>query len=427
MTDYKFPASVKQRLLTPADQLMMIVNEKRAMDASVFGDMQPFFFPAEISSNRLDSYYTRMGQSTLTNFANDAALGISFQDSHDTRKLGFGMSLTGMVEPLPESTVTSPMLRALAEFYTVPGIRFGGEHSYASTDDFILAVRSGLARDVSVGFYGGDIICDICGHSLWDYASCPHIPGLEYPIGDRGEQTILATATIEDAHLSEVSAVYDGACPEAMILKMERSAREGDLSPKAVNLLQVRYRLKLPEGRAQWAGVDLKGRTQMEPQEQLEETPVTETVTEEVVTETPVEPVGETPIPEVPSELSRVREQLKTAGAPDGLDVAAAVRWLADENARLRPLADIGRQYRADMVEETIAEGIRAMGNTFPAEQYRAMLASANLDAIKAIRSSFTETAKSLFEGGRRTKETKEEPPRTPVTQERVNPEAYRA
>jgi hypothetical protein len=440
MTDYKFPATVLKRA-TPVEQLMSIVADKRAIDPTSLEGAEPFFFMAEISNNRLDSYYTRMGQDTLTNFANDAAMGISFQDSHDTRKLGFGMSLTGMVEPLPESTVTTPLLRALAEFYTVPGIRFGGEHSYASTDDFIRAVRTGLARDVSVGFYGGDMICDICGNSYYDWANCVHIPGLEYPIGERGEETILSTFTIENAHLSEVSAVYDGACPEAMILKMERSARDGALSPKAINLLQVRYRLKLPEGRAQWVGVDLKGRNQMEPVEQelIEETPVAAAVTEvveevaeevtEVETEIVIEPVVEVAVT-TPGEMSRVREQLQAAGAPDNLDVVAAAKWAANELTRLRPLADMGRQYRSDLVEDTIKEGIAAMGNTFPTEQYRSLLGTSNIETIKSIRDSFAAQAKALLGGGRKIKEEKEdnqETPRTPVTQERVNPEAYRA
>lgn len=424
MSDYLFPAKLNQRLLTPADQLLAVVKDKRAMDPAFVDEFPPFFWAAEISSNRLDSYYTRMGASTLTNFVNDAATGISFQDSHDTHKLGFGMSLTGRLEPIEEG-----LMRALAEFYTVPGVHFGGEHSYASTDSFILAVRSGLARDVSVGFYGGDHICDICGNSIWDYSNCPHIPGLEYPIGDRGEQTLLCTATIEDAHLSEVSAVYDGACPQAMILKMERSATDGLLSPKATQLLQVRYRLKLPEGRGSWSGADLKGRSTMEEQEVQEETPAVE---ETPVAETTPEATQESDVttPNAPDtgneEIARIRAVV--TGIPElrSKSPVEAITWLVEENARLRPLADMGRTYRNDLIEEALSEGVRAMGNLFPLEQYRGMLSVANLDAIKAIRASFQEQAKLRFPGGAQINETKEKPV-VPVVTEPVNAEAHRA
>ena len=105
-----------------------------------------FFFEAEISSTTLDSYFTHMADSTLRNFAGDAAGGVALLDSHDGYKLGVGYSASGGYEEEDGAG------RVVATFYIVPGIKYGGRHSFASSDDFILAIRSGVVRDVSVGF-----------------------------------------------------------------------------------------------------------------------------------------------------------------------------------------------------------------------------------------------------------------------------------
>ena len=44
-----------------------------------------FFFEAEISSTTLDSYFTHMADSTLRNFARDAAVGSGQLDLPDAR------------------------------------------------------------------------------------------------------------------------------------------------------------------------------------------------------------------------------------------------------------------------------------------------------------------------------------------------------
>ena len=79
------------------------------------------------------------------------------------------------------------------------------------------------------------------------------------------------------------------------------------------------------------------------------------------------------------------------------------VQHLEDEVERLRPLADDGHQYRHDLIEETLAEGVRAMGQAFPTESYRAMLEKSSLEHIKAVRDSFRERAAQRFPGGKQT------------------------
>ena len=356
-----FPARVFRREL-PAELTRLI-----ALPDSV----QPFVFSAEISSDRLDAYFTHMAESTLKNFAADASSGISFLDSHNHFKLGFGQSLRGVFE-------TGDNARVLADFYTVPGVRFGGGHSYESTDDFIRAVESALVRDVSVGFYGGDIICDICGNSLYDWQNCSHWPGMEYAVGDKGKETVVATATIEDARLAEVSAVYEGATPGAMIQRANEMASAGELTPEMTRRLEVKYRIKLPGTGHKWPGVD-NNRAQS-PKEGTDKM----------------------------DELEMIRAILSETGAPKDAPPIDAVRWLIGENARLAPLADIGNTYRADLTEAAISEGIRAQGDKFPVETYRNMFASAPIDQIKRLLESWGGQAADVFTGGRQTSEETE-------------------
>lgn len=385
------PARIVYRA-TPAELLT-------AIRAELGEGIEPFIFPAEISSNRLDAYYGHMGESTLRNFAADAQAGVSFQDSHSTARLGFGQSLTGTFE------ISDDIARVVADFYTVPGIEFGGMQSYKSTDDFIKAVKSRLVRDVSVGFYGGDEICDICGESVWDFMEmrCPHIPGIEYPVGEQGKERIVATFTVEDSHLAEVSAVYDGATPEAMILKAERAIAMGELPERAARLLEMRYRIKLPGAKSSGPGVDINKKDKT----------MTEAKDDKKI-ETPADPFAN---------IRAILTEAKAPGEPD-----EGIRWLVTENTRLagevkrlQPLADDGAAYRADLIADALAEGVRAMGDDFPEESYRGMLeANPSIEAIKKIRNGFAEQAKKNFPNGRQTvdedqnAETKRPAPETP-------------
>jgi hypothetical protein len=369
------PARITDRVLS-TPQLTSLI-------AADLGDITPFFWQAEISNNRLDFYFGRMGESTLKNFAADLVAGVSFLDSHNSRNLGYGQSLSGTFE------ATGEQLRTVANFYTVPGIRFSGGQSYASTDDFILAVKSRLARDVSVGFYGGSSICDICGEDVWaiDWDNwrfaCPHMPGVEYPVGDRGETVVLATFTVEDARLAEVSAVYDGATPGAIIEKANRLIEMGEMPAEMAHKVEMQYRIKLAERQKAWPGKESKRG----------------------------KPMNESEL------LTQIRAILEEAKAPKGKSEAEGVRWLADtlqrslsdierlaaDVTRLQPLASDGESYRADLIEDTLKEGVRAMGDNFATEAYEEMLKSASLARIKEVRDKFAAQAKEAIPTGRQT------------------------
>lgn len=120
--------------------------------------------------------------------------------------------------------------------------------------------------------------------------------------------------------------------------------------------------------------------------------------------------------------LEAIRDVTTRSAAPQGIELDAAVRWLNEqlveatrqrdeaqqEVARLQPLADQGRAYRDELVNQAVAEGVRAMGEAFPEETYRAMLAGAPLEHIRQVRDTFAEQARARFPGGRQTRDVNE-------------------
>ena len=407
---------------------------------------EPFVFVTESSNNQLDWYYTHMTERTLRNFAEDATAGVQFLDSHNAGNLGYGRTFNGRVETVPnmrpDFTLPNPNLslaitppteymRVLLSTYTVPGIRFGGGLTYASTDDFIRAARAQIAKDISVGFGGGDWICDICGGNYRRYSECPHIAGMEYPMGDQGERMVVATVSIDEARLLEHSVVYDGACPDAMVVKANRAARAGDLEPEQKRSFENRYKVALPErivspgitlgnGKVRTAGPALdesNGRLAEENQEGGNRMPIEN--------EQPVEGGEDTRALQVEFErlqtaVADIRGVLAgVEGVPVDASDIEAVRWLVGQVNELRVPAADGRQYRTDLIAEALAEGIRALGEHFDEEAYRNMLGGLSLDGIKRMRGDWQRTAAMRFQPGRSVND--ENDPPQPQKDERKN------
>lgn len=391
---YAFPANIREA--------------STSEHPSLEGIEDPFVRSAEISSNRLDSYFTRMDPATtLRNFADGAAAGVSVLDSHDSRKLGVGYSFTGKREMGDDGIVT-----VISDWYTIRGVRFGGIHSYESTDDYIKAVEARLVRKISVGFYGGRHICDICKQNYYSW-DCPHIGGIEYEIEDEnGRQRVVATATIYDAKLAEYSLVYMNATPGATLRKLEREIKEGRLTPENIQLLESRYRMTLPTTPLKVPGVDLSdkdGRSSAN-------SPTGETSMnyEEIVKEARAA-LAEANLGEDVPVAGGIRQLIKRsndasaeleavrAAVPDSIEgdgLAARVAKLAAELERLRPLADDGRTYRADLIEAAITEGVRAHGDKFAQEQYRGLLEASSIEVIKRMSEDWAVIAAERFPGG---------------------------
>jgi hypothetical protein len=327
---------------TPSE-LLKLAND-RAPDPSVFETFPPFVWLNEISSDRLDAYYTVMdAATTLPNFAADAAQGVAVLVGHDTRSLPVGQSLTGTLEHVGDVT------RVLSDAYAL---------SDDATAPIINKVRAGIVKDDSVGFSYRDAqcICSICQRDMWRDWKCWHIPGMRYKRTDNPDDAVsdpngeLATGRIMNAHLAEYSLVYDGATPGAAVLQAQKAAEAGRITQSQARLIEQRYRINLPGKRLATQGVTMGADSNGNGGATLE---------------------GE-------RELQSI---LEAAGVPAdrvGLD---RIRWLANEVQRLTPLAADGQTYRADLVTAGVAQAVRAFGAE-KGEQKRAMLEKADLETI---------------------------------------------
>jgi hypothetical protein len=339
-----------------------------------YAESDIYFWDAEISNNLLDSHYTSMSVKTLENYVEDAARGVAFLRSHNWRELPVGYSVEASLSEV------NGRKRVVAGFYTIRGL--------SDADDLIKRMEAKIVRDVSVGFHGGRMICDLCGQDFWD---CRHYPGLKYETKEGDTvKTELATFTIDDARLSETSAVFDGSTPNAMILKAQRAAKAGNLTAEQIGLLEQRYRVALPVSK-RFATVEIPKETGKMTEEQ-----------------------------EV-----KVRAVLKLA--PEA-EIVPAVEGLQKRIGELEPQAEEGRQYRKDLVAEALAEGVRAHGNDFDTESYTGILNSAPLATVKRMRDDWKKTANKVLPAGRASLDEEVNQPKEPVTKKSYVPdEAYAA
>lgn len=392
----------------------------------------PFLFPAMVSNSILDAYYTHMSEQTLRNFAAEMGVGVAFLDSHRTGRLPVGYSYNGeFINYRPAQG--GEAFGAMGLFYVTRSISLGADHSYSTTNDYIRAIETRVVRDVSVGFHGGKWGCDLCGEDYWA-GRCPHVAGMEYEIAAEGLR--LATVEIDDAHLSEVSAVYDGATPGAAIHKVEQRWNRGEIGRAEREQLQNRFGIALPEIPFQIAaagGKDISNSRSTDmpkPEDEVvngaDDTPApapeaaagaaqdapeaeaaeaTVDVAEAEAVYAAVEE-ARAALPANSREVSRtdvVRTLASklTAADQENTRIQQEADALREQVATLTPLAEDGRAYRVHLIEETLAEGVRVLGDAFPSEVYRNMLETATIDHIQQVRQSFVTKAADRFPGGR--------------------------
>lgn len=392
----------------PEDQLLRLARE-RANDPSIFDERSPLFFGVEFTSNRLDAYYTRMAPDSIANYVASAKEGVSFQDSHRTRELGLGRSL------FAEKQEDADLVRGFADIFTLPGL--------PDLDQFIFKYRAGIAKDVSIGFSGGKFICAICNRSIWSW-DCPHIPGVEYDVEETDAKgnvvrttKVLAFSWVRGAQLNEISAVYKGATPGAAILKAQREAAGGRMTPDVANLLESRYReLNLRDAHRRWAGANLEPAVTDKPATAHSQ-PVTthrlfsegaKVMPDNLQTQAPSQP-GLEPGAEVvtrttsatvlPDENARLITDLVTvAGLPEA--VSGDFRSMS---ASLRQMIADGKAYRAATIDEALLQGVRLMGDGFDKDGTLALFDSANVESIRKMAEQWKSGADKLFPAGRQT------------------------
>jgi hypothetical protein len=201
-----------------------------------------------------------LGSKTLKNIAADAATGVAFMNSHRTGSLShpselpFGKTFAGRYEQHKSEDGGKPREHSWLGMYMLRGVHPNGAAA-PSTDDLHLMIDAGTVPDVSVGLFGGENFCDVCGNEL-EGPDCTHAPGTHRNMNDenkeaqkaRGVCAATATFTYDDAHMTEVSAVYDGAVPGAGFRKLMRLSKQRQLSTQELVQARTAYASLLSKG-----------------------------------------------------------------------------------------------------------------------------------------------------------------------------------
>jgi hypothetical protein len=232
------------------DSIMRLINSKLPEGSPPLTSDQVYVHFHEAANNNFVSDRSmHMSEKTLKNIGQDAAAGVAFMNSHRTggmsspSELPFGRTFAGQYQEGFDDN-KRPIRRSIIGVYMLKGTHPNGQNG-PSTDDLHQGILSGTIFDISVGLSGGEYICEVCSNPLnardddGEYL-CNHYPGthmgmtkeeiLAQKKADPQNTKGLASYLLDDAHLNESSAVYDGAVPGAGIKKVMSFAQSSSIS-----------------------------------------------------------------------------------------------------------------------------------------------------------------------------------------------------
>ena len=353
-----------------------------------------FVFPTKMVGDKLiEERAIKLDKTLLSVYKNDAQKGIAFMLDHPWA--GF------LSKPKPAYSYGRTFDARIkkgdldGEQWTLHGDVYlvrGREKDGVSTDSIIQDIEDGVLFDVSIGFSYRTRTCSICGKEMWR-DGCDHWPGREYD----GKLCYIIAKPPGDCF--ELSGVFAGAYDSAEIY-----SDSGFIEEQGFELLTDNY--KRVEPGAPIYGVYSAHRGQMlsfARRDSLEKKVI---ITKEGGTE--------------------MDEKKYTKGEVDALVEKAVEKYAAENKADKDPLymtheqaveklgkelhadevlrfAKEGIDYHAECVEEATKEGVRALGNDFPAETWKATFATMSTKQIKDIASTWHKQAKEEIPAGRKT------------------------
>ena len=219
------------------------VRNSRAVvrDETLEGDVKRAIIRILATNKELDFYNTRMMDSSLTNYVQNARDGVTFCDSHNWQNTGYGRTIGA-------ERIGDDVFIDAAVLYDE---KWNGM-TYAKGEDLIFAVRH-RDFDASIGFSNDDTNCSICKELIFTEA-CEHYLGERLTVGGK---EVMAEGEIENAELLELSLVYDGATPgtgtnevtdefrQRIVKKTDTLMRAGKATRQ--QLVDMCKRLRIPE------------------------------------------------------------------------------------------------------------------------------------------------------------------------------------
>lgn len=376
--------------------------------------------------------YMRLTPELLLTMRDDAQAGVSLMLNHNWSQSGVQSIPIGKVfdarigGPSQEGETTT--------LYTTQYIlRDDSKVDGYSKNDIINLIESGIIADTSVswGTTRDAYKCNICGHSIYDYRNCEHIPGRKYIVNEdtnEVKECIVEAHSPKEKHagnnvLMENSVVFDGAYPNAVIqsaigeeintptgkfvkLEGKQELNEKDLifgysAPGGnVNLL---YKPTLEKGGLDIMNKENEGVTELENNvtdtntsidnegNVAEGTPVIETVTETVTEQQATEPADEGSATE-PTESEPVAENLYTEK-----DILNKFDNICNSVDELVKMAKEGLANRNMVIEKALSSGVHSMGNAFNKEVFVKTFANMETNDIEEMGKTWETQAEKEF------------------------------
>lgn len=369
--------------------------------------------------------YMKLTPELLNTMRDDAEKGVSLMLNHNWSQTGVQSIPIGKV--FDGRIASSSQEGETTTLYTTQYIlRDDSKVDGYSKNDIIKLIESGILADTSVGWgtTRDAYKCSICGHSIYDYRNCEHIPGKKYIVNEdtnEVKECIIEAHSPKEKHagnnvLMENSIVFDGAYPNAIIQsavgeeidtptgKFKHLNGKADLSDQdvifgystagSINLLYKQSKEKggiedMEDNKAEV----LENQTVETVEEETNVEETTEVVQEGVVEETQSsEGTVDEPVAEEPVDAEPISEELYTSK-----DILEKFDNICDSVEQLVELAKEGLDMRNEIISEALTSGVHSMGNAFNKDIFRKTFSNMKTKDIKEMGQAWEAQAKSQF------------------------------
>lgn len=326
-----------------------------------------FVYQGIISSDAMDSYYTKMdAETSLRNYANDLKAGTPLMTYHETSQSPIGRSFDSSIDVKEDGKT---VVRGL--FYIVRHTKINGE----STDDLIRQIETGTLTEMSVGFGG---------INLWyksSYDGKDIFESRYYP-GDKDENGNLVYYYIMDATLREVSLVYKGACPDAVVERIRNDLPNMEDAERQIQKYETRFnvRIDMPKQRSkEGKRMNIEEITRAVEKGDLQRGELLKALKVDAITD------GQ-------------RSILKELGEDASIETVRS----------LKEKAEIGERAFNEKLDELVKARV-AIGQEFDQEKYKEQMRSMDVDFIEDQIRLFEDIKKAEFKPGRQTQKQNDE------------------
>lgn len=326
-----------------------------------------FVYQGIISSDAMDSYYTKMdAETSLRNYANDLKAGTPLMTYHETSQSPIGRSFDSSIDVKEDGKT---VVRGL--FYIVRHTKINGE----STDDLIRQIETGTLTEMSVGFGG---------INLWyksSYDGKDIFESRYYP-GDKDENGNLVYYYIMDATLREVSLVYKGACPDAVVERIRNDLPNMEDAERQIQKYETRFnvRIDMPKQRSkEGKRMNIEEITRAVEKGDLQRGELLKALKVDAITD------GQ-------------RSILKELGEDASIETVRS----------LKEKAEIGKRAFEEKLDELVKARV-AIGQEFDQEKYKEQMRSMDVDFIEDQTRLFEDIKKAEFKPGRQTQKQNNE------------------